>query len=491
MEKENVITKDHYSVHITAGEVLDVSDTNFQTTLQNLYIDSKEEKELIKKLDKRFIPMLAFTFFLSSLDKTNIGNAYTSGMKEDLNLSAHQYSNAVSVFYSTFLAAQLPAVLCLKLIPPRYYMSTLVFCWSVITICSGFVKSYHSLLATRVLLGAFEGGFFPAMTLLISIIYKPQEQGRRIALFFGSAAISGAFGGLIATGITAVHGSHSLNGWQWLYIIEGLTSVTAAAWLLFGLPKDIESFNFLNEKEQSLMVTRAEQQANYIGKDEKFSWKYVLDALKDFKVYTGLLIQFCQNVTLYGFTTFLPATLKLGMGYDSKKAQYMSVPVYLLAAAVFLASAFISDRYNLRGPVIFCYNLVTIIGYILMIAVKNAGVKYFACYLITFSVYTGPGLNVTWTSNNVAPHYKRATALGLNQMFGNLAGAVVGQVYNKSPYTTGNTFSLGCLILANLLATVQVFVFHKRNGEREGLEKAGELKEKRAGDQSTAFRYCL
>ncbi|CUS25194.1 LAQU0S33e00122g1_1 [Lachancea quebecensis] len=474
-----------------ATETSDLEDA--QVVYEGLYIDPQEEAALMWKLDKRLIPMLAFTYFLSSLDKTNIGNAYTSGMKEDLKLTHHHYSNAVSVFYSTFLAAQLPAVMSVKLIPPRYYMSTLVFCWSLITLCNGFVQSYHSLLAVRVLLGAFEGGFFPAMTLIISMLYKPEEQAKRIALFFGSAALAGAFGGLIATGLATVRGAGGLDGWRWLYVIEGLISSTAAVWLFFGLPKDIDNLSFLNEHEKHLMTIRTKQRAQYLGTESAFSWSYIWDALKDVKVYTGFVIQFCQNVVLYGFTTFLPAILKLGMGYTSRQAQYMSVPVYILAAIVFCASAFLSDRFKLRGPVIFGYNIVTAVGYIIILTVKHSGVKYFACYLITFSVYTGPGLNITWVSNNVAPHYKRATALGLNQMFGNLAGAVAGQVYTSSPYVAGNSFSLGCIALANILVVSQMILFRTKNNNREAILR-GDRPDKhieRKGDDALDFRYCL
>ncbi|SCU87740.1 LAME_0D11298g1_1 [Lachancea meyersii CBS 8951] len=464
-----------------------------QITLENAHIEPKEEKALLSKLDRRFVPMLAFAYFLQSLDKTNIANAYTSGMKEDLNLSPRQYSNAVSVLFSTFLIAQVPAVLLLKKVPPRFYLSVMVFSWSIITLCNGFVKSYESLLALRILLGAFEGGYFPAMILLVSMIYKPQEQAKRVALFFGFAALAGAFGGLIATGLTTVRSAGGLEGWRWLYIIEGIISSTAAIWLFFGLPNDVEEPSFLDEYDQDLMRARAIQRTKYMGSREKFQWLFVLDALSDYKTYTGLIIQFCQNIVLYSFTTFLPAILKLGMGYTSKQAQYLSVPVYILAAAVFLCSAYVSDRYNLRGPVILGFNLVTAVGYVIMLTVERPGIKYFACYLMTFSVYTGPGLNVTWVSNNVAPHYKRATAIGLSQIFGNLAGAIAGQIYVHPPYILGTSFSLGCVVLSSMLTLIQIFVFQRTNERKAAILRGEELDghKERRGDNSLDFRYCI
>lgn len=457
------------------------------------YIDPREERALVSKLDRRLLPMLAFMYFLSSLDRSNIGNAYTSGMKEDLRLTSRQYSNAVSVFYSTYLAAELPAVWLLKIAKPRYYMSTLVFCWSVITLSSGFVQSYGSLLATRILLGTFEGGFFPAMTLLITMMYKPKEQAKRIAFFFGSSALSGAFGGLIATGLASVKSTSGLEGWRWLYIIEGLISVCATAWLFFGLPDNLDEMKFLNDRELAVMKIREKQRVQYMGANPAFSWSQVLLAFKDFKTYFAFVIQFCQDIILYGFSTFLTAILKLGLGYTSREAQYMSVPVYILAAIVFMVSAYVSDRFQVRGPVFFCYNILGATGYIILLAVKNNAVKYFACYLITFSLYTGTGLNITWLTNNVAPHYKRATALGLNQTLGNLSGAIVGQVYTKSPYVFGNSFSLGCIVLSNILTAVQIGWLTKLNRNKAeilaGTRK--DTKKERIGDEALDFKYCL
>ncbi|CAI6899808.1 ANM_collapsed_G0053480.mRNA.1.CDS.1 [Saccharomyces cerevisiae] len=272
-----------------AGEESVVSVAVDSELVEDLYIDEQEEKALVKKLDFRLLPMLAFMYFLSSLDRSNIGNAYTSGMKEDLNLTSRQYSNCVSVFYSTYLAAELPAVLVLKRANVKYYI----------------------------------------------IVYKPQEQAKRIAFFFGSAALSGAFGGLIATGLSSVKNGGGLEGWRWLYIIEGLISVCASVWLFFGLPAKFEVLPFLNERECHLMSIRSKQRTQYMGSTEKFSWSCVKDAFLDFKTYLSFTIQFCQDTIMYGFSTFLTAILKMGLGFSSMQAQYLSVPVYILAGVVF------------------------------------------------------------------------------------------------------------------------------------------------------------
>jgi hypothetical protein len=70
-----------------------------------------------------------------------------------------------------------------------------------------------------------------------------------------------------------------------------------------------------------------------------------------------------------------------------------------------------------------------IVGYILLLTKTSDGVKFFATFLCAIAVYNGPGLNLTWLNVNVAPHYRRATAIGLQQTIGNTAGIVAGQIY--------------------------------------------------------------
>jgi len=42
-----------------------------------------------------------------------------------------------------------------------------------------------------------------------------------MAYLFGSAAIAGAFGGLLAFAIGHLQGKAGMNGWRWIFILEG------------------------------------------------------------------------------------------------------------------------------------------------------------------------------------------------------------------------------------------------------------------------------
>lgn len=135
-----------------------------------------------------------------------------------------------------------------------------------------------------------------------------------------------------------------LQCFRWVYIIEGLFSFICAILIWFGLPNNPAEAYFLTEEEKWMMRVRNEQRRRYMGSEE-FSWEEMRIAIRDPKLMFSALIQFCQDILLYGFSTFLPTILR-GMGYDSLMSNVLTVPVYVWAAMIFIAIAWCSDRYS-------------------------------------------------------------------------------------------------------------------------------------------------
>ncbi|KAK7219159.1 hypothetical protein V2G26_007162 [Clonostachys chloroleuca] len=453
--------------------------------------DRQLEKKVVHKLDLRLAPMFAVLYFVAYLDRSNIGNAAIVGMIEDLHLTGSQFSTAASVFFATYVAFQIPVVLAMKKLKPSRAITMMVVGWSTITIGTAFVENYGQLVAVRLLLGFCEAGFFPTLSLYITMVYKREEQGRRIAYLFGSVALAGMFGGLFATGITKIGHAHGLNAWSWLYIIEGCVSFIAAAWVWWGLPNDPALAKFLKPEEKEVMLARDRQRLEYLG-SLNFEWVEVGRALKDPKVWLCALIQFFQDIILYGFSTFLPSILKLDLNFNAMEAQYLSVPVYLLGGIVFFAAAIMGDKYKLRGTFLGILDIFAVVGYSILLGVSNSpGVRYFACYLIAIPLYCGPGLNEIWINNNMAPHYRRATAIGLQQTIGNIAGVVAPQVYRAAPYRLGHWCSLGSAIICIVLIALQILYLRALNRKKEQIS-SGEREDDRketTGEGALDFRY--
>lgn len=204
------------------------------------------------------------------------------------------------------------------------------------------------------------------------------------------------------------------------------------------------------------------------------------------------MIQFCQDILLYGFSTFLPSIIT-SMGYSSLSAQYMTIPVYITGGLVFLGLAFVSDRIRLRSPFLLLANVFGVVGYVLIMAPTPDGVKFFGTFLCAIAVYTGPGLNLTWLNVNVAPHYRRAAAIGLQQTMGNTAGIVAGQIYRTAPYLLGNAFSVGALVVSQALIVAKYFYVRRCNKVKEMIAEGAKEDDRKVktGDRELDFKYHL
>ena len=177
-------------------------------------LDPKKEIKLLAKLDLCFIPVIMLVYLSCFLDRANIGNVKVAGMPEDIGASQAQYSTAVSIFYATYVSFETPFAILLKKITPRVLLAALCVVWSLVTIFSGFIQNIGGLYATRLILGACEAGLFPGLNIYLTMVYRREEQAKRVAYLFSCTALSGAFGGLLAYALLQMDGVAGYAGWR-------------------------------------------------------------------------------------------------------------------------------------------------------------------------------------------------------------------------------------------------------------------------------------
>lgn len=170
-----------------------------------------------------------------------------------------------------------------------------------------------------------------------------------MALLFSSSALAGAFGGLLAYAIGFMHGQlrsvlafcngllmnppgvGGYSGWRWILIIEGIPTILcgiAGWWVIADSP---ETAYFLSEDERKLLVARRDAQ---LGQMDVFDWQDARNGLKDWKVYTFAVVQFCNVTMLYSFSTFLPTIISEIMPEAGRAiTQLLTIPCYSLGAA--------------------------------------------------------------------------------------------------------------------------------------------------------------
>ncbi|KAJ5091612.1 hypothetical protein NUU61_006482 [Penicillium alfredii] len=140
--------------------------------------------------------------------------------------------------------------------------------------------------------------------------------------------------------------------------------------------------------------------------------------------------------TTYAFSFFTPTILKQ-LGWTAVRAQVMSIPIYIFAMALSLATAVVSDRLRHRFAFTLAGCLVATVGYILLLCQQSIPVaaRYFALYAVTGGGFITQAILLGLVSNNVAGHYKISIAAAVQVGFGNCSGLVASNIFEEEAPT--------------------------------------------------------
>lgn len=303
-------------------------------------------RALLRKLDYHILPWITMLFLLSFLDRANIGNARLAGLEIDLGLHGLQFNHALAIFYPFYILVEVPSNLMLKRTRPSLWFAFLMTSWGTIMTLMSLVKSYHGLLVARAFLGLAEGGLAPGIAFYITRWYRREEMGIRMAIYFSAVTAAGAFGGLLARGITEMRGIGGLSGWAWIFILEGLTTVIFAGAAYVFIPDHPSTARFLSLEEKAEVTQRLE--ADSMGLSDEFNMRYFWDAVKDKKTYGYMVVLFGSTTSTYSLSMFLPTIIK-NMGYTAEASQLLSAPPYVAACILALTVGVVADRLKTRG----------------------------------------------------------------------------------------------------------------------------------------------
>ncbi|KAI8930801.1 hypothetical protein NX059_011824 [Plenodomus lindquistii] len=463
-------------------------------TSSDVIYDEIEEKRLLRKVDWRLLPILGALYSIALIDRTNISNARVAGMGRDLSLQiGDRYTIVLVLFFPTYFLLELPSNMVLRKVGSANWLAFIALSWGGVMIGQGFVESWITLGICRILLGAFEAGFFPGCVYLITCWYKRYEVQKRLGGFYLFSVGIGGLANILAYGLMQMEGTAGIRGWRWIFIIEGiLTCVVAiAAWfIILDFPDKAEKKGFLSRAEASVILQRIEDDRGDSVHDP-LTWAKFVHHLADIRLWAYATMFMSTTMPAYAFSYFLPVIL-LGMGYSPGAANALSAPPAIAAMFTAFGFAYVGDKYRVRAPVIAAQSLLAIIGLMIVAYAKNNGARYFGTFLGVCGCQGNVPAILAYQSNNIRGQSKRSVGSALQIGFGAIGGIIASTTFQQKDaprYITGLwvTAALQFWILGVLCCTTTYFL--KKNKEVDRQTASGEAVTPIEGQ--VGFRYTL
>ncbi|KAL2284157.1 hypothetical protein FJTKL_09134 [Diaporthe vaccinii] len=346
----------------------DRSTAEGQVYRSEAHADLTSERKYVRKLDLWLLPFLSIMYFFNSIDRSNLGNAETDGMGDDLHFVGQEYSLLVLLFYIPNGLCDLPLNMLTKRFSGKIMLPLLMTGWGAMSMLQAACTSFAGILIVRLILAALEAGFFAGAVFYLTLFYTRGELGFRIALFFGSALLAGAFSGLLAFGVFQIRDSH-VKGWVWLFIIEGGMTVIMGIVAFFWLPATPATAWFLTEEEKAMAKMRQLRDGSgQVG--ETFTLKDCFRSWNDRKFAVWCIISFTYPVAFATTANFLPLILKR-LGYSTVITNLLTVPPNVVGFLVLLAVTRSSDKNRERSFHIIGALLLSLAGLIILAAVPS------------------------------------------------------------------------------------------------------------------------
>jgi MFS family permease len=450
-----------------------------------------------------------------------------SGIEKDLGLKGFDFNIALTVFY-VFVRAnlcsigsrsnkkQLTFICCLQYIiieiPSNLalkhfgsvWLAGMVTSFGAVSLGSAFIKSYQGLLVTRVFLGLAEGGTLSGLVYLLSRFYRRHELVLRIGLFFGTGpTLSGAFGGLLASGLLRLDDIGPIKSWRKIFFVEGLITTGLGLILFFILPNDPRTTKLFNEEERALAIARMDadqaDMSNEGAKKEKTTFKLIGRAF-NFHTVIYAMGYLLTNISFQGLSLFLPTVVNSLGHYTVIQSQLRTAPPFVVGLAWVIPVIIISHKTKQRAIYIIICMFLGIAGYGIAIGTREPHARYAACFLsVAAGTPSGPML-LAWGAENAAPDTVRAVATAIIPSIGALGSIIAVWTYlptDAPNFHKGNSLNLAASILVLVLMIV-VWVYSRwENAKRERGERdyrlVGKTQEEieELGSRHPRFRYSL
>jgi ACS family tartrate transporter-like MFS transporter len=376
----------------------------------------------------------------------NIGFA-ARDLQSDLNLTKTVYGFGGGLFFLGYCLFEIPSNLILERVGARLWMARIMVVWGLVSMATMFIYDTTSYYAARVLLGVAEAGFFPGMVLYLTYWIPASERARNNALFMTAAPIAMIVGAPVSGALLGLDGWLGLQGWQWLFLVEGFPAVILGVMALWVFTDRPEQAQWLSPPEREwLSATMAAERAARSGHDRAS----LMHSLTSSKVWLLTFAYFLNTIVTYGVFLWLPTILQDASGFKGMRLSLITAIPFVVALVGMVVIGAHSDRTGERKKHVAACAITAATGLVLAVMFQDS-VPLIVLSFALSQLGQRSVMSVFWA---IPPMILGGTAaaagIALINAVGNLGGFVGPTVMGWLREGTSN-YSAGLLVLAAAL----------------------------------------
>jgi MFS transporter, ACS family, tartrate transporter len=286
----------------------------------------------MKKAIWRLGPFLGLLYLVAYIDRNNAGFAKLE-MTQALQMTEAAFGLAAGIFFIGYLLFEVPSNLLLERFGARKWIARIMITWGIVAVLTAFVQDATQFAIARFLLGIAEAGFFPGVLLYLTLWFPRQYRTQVLAVFALSNPLANAIAAPLSGWIMGLHGFLGMEGWQLVFLLEGVPAVLLAFVVFFWLPDRPQDARWLTAAEQRwISDTVAEETAA----TERVHGRVRLAAVfGNGRLWLLILLFFGVVFGAYGLGLWLPTIVK-GMGDFSTATIGWLVAVPNICAALLM-----------------------------------------------------------------------------------------------------------------------------------------------------------
>ncbi|MDR6867088.1 sugar phosphate permease [Microbacterium resistens] len=414
----------------------------------------------MRKAIWRLGPFLGLLYLVAYIDRNNAGFAKLE-MTQALQMTEAAFGLAAGIFFIGYLLFEVPSNLLLERFGARKWIARIMVSWGIVAALTAFVQDSTQFTIARFILGIAEAGFFPGVLLYLTLWFPRQYRTQVLAVFALSNPLANAVAAPLSGWIMDLHGMFGLEGWQLVFLLEGIPAVLLAFVVFFWLPDRPQDARWLTSAEQHWI---AETVARETEATERRHGRVRLAAVfGNGRLWTLIALFFGVVFGAYGLGLWLPTIIK-GMGDFSTTTTGWLVALPNICAALLMLPWERAARKQGNIPLQIGITLsITALSLVGAVAAKDVPVLALGALCIGMSAlfsttplfWSLPPMVLTGTA--------AAAGLAFINSVGNLAGFAGPYAIGWISQSTGSAI-WGLLLIAalTLLGAVIGFVLSRR-----------------------------